>query len=136
MTDDTPTVINPEVITTGGSTIEEWADNRDFWRNKGDDGQWLTGNCYICGDPVEWVYLDIGWQHLDCDEYPSTTGDDAKPAVRIVRGNIVKPHNHKWEHFGVQDADIPSTERRCAICSTWQHVGLKGPKITWLEGRA
>lgn len=130
--DDTPTVINPEVLVEMGETIEKWADNPDFWRNKADDGQWLTGNCYICGDSTEWVYLDVGWQHLDCDEFPP---NDGKPEVRIVRGNIIKPHNHKWEHFGQPNADIPNTERRCSICSQWEHVGLKGPRITWLEGR-
>ena len=45
-------------------------------------------------------------------------------------------HHHDWEHFGDATDDLPNRERRCAVCKEWQHVGLKGPKVSWLDGRA
>lgn len=46
-----------------------------FWRPA------MPGPCWVCGDETEWAYLDIGWQHPDCDAYPTEDGD-----VRVVRG--------------------------------------------------
>lgn len=47
----------------------------NFWRPD------KPGRCWVCGELTEWAYLDIGYQHLDCEAYPSPEGD-----VRIVRG--------------------------------------------------
>ncbi len=121
---------NVEVVTTPDSTIEMWATNHDFWRNTDDDGSQIIQNCWVCGEPTEWVYLDMGFQHLDCEEAPGADGP-----VRVVRGKNIAAHHHEWEHYGEESAAIPNTERRCSICSQWQHVGLRGPKITWLDGR-
>jgi hypothetical protein len=48
-----------------------------FWRHDPP----LPHPCWVCGEPTEWVYLDIGFQHIDCDLYPSHEGQ-----VRTVRG--------------------------------------------------
>lgn len=43
---------------------------------------WLrSGRCWVCGKRTIWAYLDIGYQHPDCDSYPE--GDKA---VTIIRG--------------------------------------------------
>jgi hypothetical protein len=39
------------------------------------------GPCWVCGEETEYAYLDIGYQHTNCDAYPAPEGD-----VRIVRG--------------------------------------------------
>lgn len=39
------------------------------------------GKCWVCGNPSKWAYLDLGYQHPDCDRYPSPDGD-----VLIVGG--------------------------------------------------
>jgi hypothetical protein len=48
-----------------------------FWRVS----RWKPGRCWVCGGWTRWAHLDIGYQHPDCDAYPSEEGD-----VRIVRG--------------------------------------------------
>ncbi len=39
------------------------------------------GLCWVCGEETEYAYLDIHWQHPDCEKYPSPEGD-----VTIIRG--------------------------------------------------
>lgn len=45
--------------------------NNDFWRHVPPK----PGNCWVCGERTSWIYLDIGYQHLDCDMYPTENGD-------------------------------------------------------------
>lgn len=52
----------------------------DFWR----DDPPTHGACWVCGDETEWILADVGYQHPDCDRYPSPDGD-----VWIVRGRRV-----------------------------------------------
>ena len=51
----------------------------DFWRPGG------SKPCWVCGEPTEYAFLDMSYQHPDCDGYPSDVGD-----VRIVNGRIVE----------------------------------------------
>jgi len=58
------------------STVDHPADP-DFWRHH--PPRWER--CWVCGGPTCWVYLDIGFQHPECDQYPTEEGD-----VAIVLG--------------------------------------------------
>lgn len=49
----------------------------DFWRHNPPK----LGACWVCGDQTPWVYLDIAYQHIDCDMYPTENGD-----VTIIKG--------------------------------------------------
>ena len=40
----------------------------DFWRPGGAD------RCWVCGRYTVWAYLDINWQHPDCDGFPTEDG--------------------------------------------------------------
>ncbi len=50
----------------------------DFWRPGG------TGLCWVCGKRTVFAWLDLHWQHPDCDMYPTANGD-----VKIVKGRRV-----------------------------------------------
>jgi len=52
----------------------------DFWRHEPPQ----PSTCWVCGQLTPWVYLDLGYQHIDCDMYPSEHGD-----VRIIGGEFV-----------------------------------------------
>lgn len=49
----------------------------DLWRHDPPS----PGKCYVCEDFTQWVELDIGYRHEDCEIYPTIGG-----TVRIVRG--------------------------------------------------
>jgi hypothetical protein len=49
-----------------------------FWRVS------EPGRCWVCHGRTNWGYLDIGYQHPDCDAYPSEEGD-----VVVIRGERV-----------------------------------------------
>lgn len=40
-----------------------------------------TGECWVCGQQTHTSYLDMGWQHMDCDKFPTSDGD-----VTIING--------------------------------------------------
>jgi hypothetical protein len=47
---------------------------------------WMPGGqkpCWVCGDLTSWAYLDLGYQHLDCDAYPDIEGE-----FKVVRGEV------------------------------------------------
>lgn len=44
----------------------------------------VPGPCWVCGDDAPLAYLDLGYQHMDCDMFPTPDGD-----VRIVKGERV-----------------------------------------------
>ena len=46
-----------------------------FWRVA------AKGACWVCGARTKWAWADLGYQHPDCDAYPTESGD-----VTIVRG--------------------------------------------------
>lgn len=45
--------------------------NNDFWRHVPPK----PFKCWVCQGPTSWIYLDIGYQHPDCEMYPSEDGD-------------------------------------------------------------
>lgn len=45
--------------------------NEAFWRH--DPPKPYA--CWVCGEKTAWIYLDLAYQHPDCDRYP-TDGDD------------------------------------------------------------
>lgn len=55
-------------------------DGSDFWKPKSPD----LGYCWICGGETRWVYLDIGYQHKDCDAGPA--GPRGLTSVVTIRG--------------------------------------------------
>lgn len=57
----------------------------DWWRMDDD----RMDGCWVCGEPTEWIYLDMGFQHPDCDAYPSDRGHE-----KIVRGRHLEPEPH------------------------------------------
>lgn len=61
-----------------GFEMEDHPDQPDFWH-------YVPSRiypCWVCGEPTEWIYLDIGYQHPDCEEYP--TEDEGM--VKIIHG--------------------------------------------------
>jgi len=58
---------------------------KDFWLPNGGPGP-----CWVCGAPTNYAYLDLGWQHPDCDAYPAYAGPGLPDEhVRIIRGHKV-----------------------------------------------
>lgn len=55
-------------------------ENPDFWRHEPPK----IGPCWVCHQPTEWIYLDLGYQHLDCDSWPNEDGT----ATLIIRGGL------------------------------------------------
>ena len=55
-----------------------------FWRL--DNGE--KGVCYVCLEYTEWIYIDFGFQHPDCDMYP-----DGDKHERVIRGKLVSLKN-------------------------------------------
>lgn len=49
----------------------------DFWCHEPP----RSGVCWVCGRATCWIYLDLGYQHVDCDAYPTEDGD-----VVVVEG--------------------------------------------------
>ena len=49
-----------------------------FWRPE------KPGTCWVCGEETEYAYLDIDYQHPDCEMFPSPQGN-----VKVVRGIVV-----------------------------------------------
>lgn len=58
-------------------TLIDHPDVPDFWRHD----PAVIDKCGVCGEETEWVYLDLGHQHPDCEKYPVPEG-----TVWIVRG--------------------------------------------------
>ena len=58
------------------------ADVNSFWKPGGED------HCWVCGRMTKWAWADLGWQHRDCEMYPSEDGD-----VVIIHGKRVSEHN-------------------------------------------
>ncbi len=43
----------------------------DWWRGP------KKKPCWVCSKPTHWIYLDMGHQHPDCDQWPDpVTGTD------------------------------------------------------------
>lgn len=54
-----------------------------FWRHEPPKPQ----PCWVCGEETPWIYLDLGYQHYDCDRFPAGDGEHI-----VVRGvERVKP---------------------------------------------
>jgi hypothetical protein len=56
-------------------------ENPDFWHHEPP----IYQECWVCGRPTMWIYLDIAHQHPDCDEYPTEDGG----FVKIIGGKEV-----------------------------------------------
>ena len=70
-------------------------------------GFWRPGDrhpCWVCGKPTKWAWLDLGYQHPDCEMYPIESGD-----VKIVKARVVHC-DHRWE---------PGDDQ-CTECNTWK----------------
>lgn len=52
----------------------------DFWGPGG------TGTCWCCGHETSTAYLDIGWQHRECDAYPNYTRTGGEGHFLRIRG--------------------------------------------------
>lgn len=55
--------------------------NSDFWRGQREDAP-----CWCCGHPTEWIYLDLGYQHPECDAYPEYTRTGGEGHFLRIRG--------------------------------------------------
>lgn len=66
--------------------------DKDFWQPLGGPKP-----CWVCGAPSNYAYLDIGWQHPDCDAWPEFGGPGLPDVeARIIRGHRV-PDRPMWE---------------------------------------
>ena len=89
---------------------EAWLNTRDVWRRRHQAGvavwqawqeqrdiesDWwepiVPGACWVCGDEAPMAYLDLGYQHMDCDWWPLPPDENGDvPSVKIVRGERVE----------------------------------------------
>jgi hypothetical protein len=60
--------------------LVDHGENPDFWHHEPP----IYSECWVCGKPTMWIYLDIGHQHPDCDWYPTEDGE-----VKIIGGKQV-----------------------------------------------
>lgn len=44
-------------------SLIEHPDHPDFWRHEPPNPH----PCWVCGEPTPWVYLDLGFEHPECD---------------------------------------------------------------------
>lgn len=45
-------------------------DPLDFWYPQ------QVGECWVCGVVSDTAYLDLGYQHMGCDMFPTEDGDE------------------------------------------------------------
>lgn len=57
----------------------------DFWRHNPPK----IGRCWVCDEETHWIYLDIAYQHVDCDMYPSDEISMGPADVKIIKGERV-----------------------------------------------
>lgn len=50
----------------------------------------VPGACWVCGDDAPLAYLDLGYQHMDCDWWPLPPDENGNvSSIKIVRGERV-----------------------------------------------
>ena len=55
--------------------------NPDFWAHE----IFTLGVCWVCKAQTPWIYLDLGYQHIDCDMFPNEDGS----RTTIINGREV-----------------------------------------------